>query len=599
MKIKPLILSTLIIIAVLTTVQPPIAYAESGVQRYGAVHRTWITPTPNNPGAEFSNAIAIHGDTLVVGARYDQVQSGAGTNYYAGAAYVYQLDGVNWTLQARLTASDPEAGDLFGSSVDIYQDTIVVGAVGSDSTDENGDAANEMGAAYVFTRSGEQWQQQAKIQPEDGIADDNFGNAVSLVGERIVVGASAKDIGTVQDAGKVYSFYRNGTKWYQAQSITAPNVSKGAFFGASLDYDGLRVVVGAQDENDIGAAYIFYRTGSTWSQEEKIEPDDDQKGNNFGASVSIDGETVAVGAPFSDPNLGLGEVTNAGAVYVYHRKAAGWYQQDKLVLADAAAFDHFGESVKIDDTTIVVGATGQDYYNILRTGAAFVYQRKAGIWELQTKIISGEPAADGDFGASITLDDTFIYVGEPGKNSLSNAGSVHLYTLEAGTLPSTGYAPGVVFDPTIARQTRPPSDDPIQLEIPSLSVDAQIISAPKLDNSWDVKWLAANIGHLEGTAYPTHSGNSVLAGHVNLPDGTPGPFADIEQLKWGDEIVLQLGGIEYIYEVRHIYETSPTDLEVLDKSDGYDWLTLITCSDFDEKTSTYNQRIIVEAVRVK
>jgi LPXTG-site transpeptidase (sortase) family protein len=111
--------------------------------------------------------------------------------------------------------------------------------------------------------------------------------------------------------------------------------------------------------------------------------------------------------------------------------------------------------------------------------------------------------------------------------------------------------------------------------------------------------LGSGIGYLEGSAYLTHPGNTVLAGHVYLSDGTPGPFIDLHHLKWGDRIILHVNGYAHVYAVRHVYETTPDDIDVLRSWDDYDWLTLITCRDFDERTNSYRSRLIVEAVRIE
>lgn len=595
--IKPIFLTTLIIANVLSMLFSQPVSADSS-EYVGAVHQTWIEPSPGNPGAEFGNVLAMDGDTLVVGARHDSITIGVDTVYQSGAAYVYVRDGNSWTLQARLAASDAENYDLFGSSVAIDNDTIIVGAVGSDGTDENDIAAPDMGAAYVFTRNGDQWDQQAKIEPEDGIEDDNFGNAVAIVGERVVVAASAKDFGDIEDAGKVYSYYRSGTKWYQAQSVAAPKTSKDSFFGSSLDYDGQRLVVGAQSVNDTGAVFVFYRVGSTWTQEAAIGPEDDHPGDNFGASVSIDGETIVVGAPFADPDLGSGEITNAGAAYVFHKRPSGWYQQARLVSEGAMAFDHFGQAVEIDDTTILVGANSQDYYTILRSGAAHIFRRQEGEWQFQSQVISGEPYYGADFGRSLSLIGEMIIIGEPGTSTQFEAGMVHIYSLEAGILPNTGFNPNVNSE-TEVQQIQPHLSNHLQIEIPKFDLQTTVVGVPRQGNSWEVNWLTTSAGLLDGTAYPAQVGNSVIAGHVNLPDGSQGPFADIDQLQWGDEIIVRLDGHELVYEVRQIYTTAPHNLGILEKSDGYEWLTLITCANFNEKNETYTKRIVVEAVRVK
>jgi LPXTG-site transpeptidase (sortase) family protein len=590
---------SLVILALITiTIIPLHVFANSGSAFYGAVHQTWLKASPSNPGAEFGNVVAMDGDTLVVGARYDSVTKGVDSVYSAGAVYVYVLDNNIWSLQARLSASDAGTYDLFGSSVDIDGDTLIVGAVGSDSIDENGEDAPDMGAAYVFSRSGDQWQQDTKIEPEDGIEGDNFGNALSIVGSRIVVAASAKDIGLVSNAGKVYSYYHSGSKWLQSQSVSMSPVALDSFFGSSLDYDGQRLVVGAQSVSDSGAVYVYYRVGSQWEREAIIESMVDREGDNFGTSVSIDGQTIVVGAPFSNPNLGGRTITNAGAAYVFHKQGTSWEEEAMLVLETAAAFDHFGQSVSIDDTMIVVGASAQDYFTILRTGSAHVFERKAGEWELQTSVISGEPYMDADFGASLVIDDELIVIGEPGTSTQRQAGTVHIYSLEEGVLPATGFVPGIQTQASNLGQ-QVDANQSLHIEIPRLDLQTQVVGVQRQGNQWDVNWLTTTVGHLAGTAYPSHVGNTVIAGHVNLPDGSQGPFAAIDQLQWGDEVILNIEGQELVYEVRQIYTTTPNDLEVLEKSDGYDWVTLITCANFQEHSNSYSQRVIVEAVRTR
>jgi len=597
MSIKKLIVYTVIFSIILTSTLVFPVHAKTGLQFSGAVEKAAISPDPSNPGAEFGNAVAISGDTMIVGARYDSVPLDKELQYYSGAAYVYVKDGNNWVQQTRLAASTPQAGDLFGSSVAIDRDTIVVGAVGNDSIDENGNAAPGMGAVYIFARSGDQWQQQAKIEPEDGSKADYFGNAVAIVGERIIVGASGKDIGNTTDTGKVYSYYRSGTKWYQSQSISASNPEKNAGFGSSLDLDGPRLVVGAPSENKIGAAYIFYRIGSTWVQESKIEPNDSHSGDSFGASVSIDDETVVVGVPFADPDLGAGQVINAGAAYVFKKRANTWKQAEKIMVEDARAFDNFGDSVLINGKTIVVGATGQNYYNTLRVGSAYAFERNEGNWELKSRLISTDPYNENNFGSSIAIDGELIFIGEPGTSP--RAGTIHIYSIESGILPETGFAPGKATSSPQVKSPESPNAGWLDLEIPKIGLNSQVVGIPYQGNTWNVQWLSNDVGHLEGTAYPTHFGNSVIAGHLNLPDGTDGPFADIHQLAWGDQIIIHLDGHDYVYEVREIFQTNPNDLDILVKDGNYDWLTLITCKDYDPATQSFGLRTVVVAVRTE
>ncbi len=576
----------------------PIAYASDSV-RYGAVNQGILQPDPNNPAAEFGTALAVHNDTLVVGARHDNTTIGSSTTYYTGAVYVYTLEKNIWVLQARLVPTDVQAGDLFGASVDLYADTLVVGAVGVDGVNDEADVLADIGSVYVFTRSGDFWQQQAKILPPDPQEDENFGGVVALAGNRLVVSAASKDTDNSQNAGQVYSFYRSGAQWYPSQSIK-PDLGRDAAFGAALDYDGQRLVVGAPGENSAGTAYIYYRVGNTWQAEARLEPDGDQNldGSYFGAAVALDGQRVVVGAPFADSDNGYGGVTNAGMAYVYRKTGHIWQQEVVLSLAAPSAFDQFGAAVAVEGATIVVGADGSDYFGIFRAGTAHIFVRSAGEWQLQSRVVSSAPSADGGFGADLDLLDDQIFVGEPAVNTISQAGFVHIYALEEGVLPETGY-PASIGEAAVPQAQPGGASSGLQIEIPELGLETDIVSALRQGNSWDVAWLLNNVGHLEGSAYPTLVGNTVIAGHVNLPDGSPGPFAALHQLQWGDKIVISRAGYDYIYEVRARYTTTPDDLGVLTDAVNYDWLTLITCRQYSEALGQFTQREIVVAVRVE
>lgn len=591
------IASFMLVITLLITLTTPV-YADDDDTLYGAVQQTWLSPHPANPGADFGNAIAISGDTLVVGARYDSLAASDGRVSYAGAVYVYERDDGAWVQQARLTAKDPHAGDVFGTSVDIDRDTIVVGAPGWDYIDDDDELNESIGAVYVFVREGDEWVQQDRVTAGDWGEDDAFGVAVALDGDRLAVGAEGKDVGLLIDAGKVYTYHRIFSDWYGKHSFTSPSPTLTGSFGSALDMDGSRLVVGASSENEAGAAYLYYRTGGTWEKEAVLDPDDNRDGDAFGKSVAINDDKVVVGAPFADPDLGTGRVTNAGAAYVYHKKGSLWKQEQKLVLEDGAVFDHFGRSVSVNHSFVAVGASGEDHYNVTRTGAAYLFKREHKNWDLQTRIISDLPYEDGDYGAGVALDGDLIGVSEPGTSA--KVGKSFVYSIEAGAaLPETGFAPGTVSVVPAMEQQRYQAMDASRLQIPALEVDAPIMGVPRLGTSWDVRWLGNGIGYLEGSAYLTHPGNTVLAGHVYLSDGGPGPFIDLHQLKWGDEIIVNLNGYAHVYQVRNVYQTDPTDEDVLKSWDDYDWVTLVTCKDFDERTERYRSRLIVEAVRIK
>jgi LPXTG-site transpeptidase (sortase) family protein len=169
-------------------------------------------------------------------------------------------------------------------------------------------------------------------------------------------------------------------------------------------------------------------------------------------------------------------------------------------------------------------------------------------------------------------------------------------TAPAG-LPATGFAPG--------RITALP-DDPlgyhglggIWLEIPALEKSVSVVGVPLTESGWDLTWLSGQAGYLEGTAFPTWSGNSALTAHAYTPDGLPGPFVHLADLRWGDQLILHAFGQEYVYEVRQVRSVRPTDLSVL-RHEELSWLTLLTCSVFDQASDSYLRRVAVRAVLIE
>jgi LPXTG-site transpeptidase (sortase) family protein len=166
-------------------------------------------------------------------------------------------------------------------------------------------------------------------------------------------------------------------------------------------------------------------------------------------------------------------------------------------------------------------------------------------------------------------------------------------TVHVPRLPETGFAPGRVT--RLDGQSRLMDLGELTLEIPELGVSIPIVGVPADQEGWDLTWLGAQAGYLEGTAYPTHRGNSALTAHVTLPNGRPGPFAALGELRWGDRVVVHAFGMQYVYEVRTVARVTAVDLRPLGHKDQT-WLTLITCRTYDEAGGRYLHRIIVQAV---
>ena len=166
---------------------------------------------------------------------------------------------------------------------------------------------------------------------------------------------------------------------------------------------------------------------------------------------------------------------------------------------------------------------------------------------------------------------------------------------EPVNLPHTGFAPD-------SMTLLPPQDvnyterQGLRLEIPQLQVELPIVGVPMADGEWDVTWLGDKAGWLEGSAYPTWKGNSVITGHVWNADNTPGVFSELHTLKWGGEVVVHLAGQDYIYEVRSVKTVSASNVNAMLSHEEAPWLTLVTCKGYDEDSGTYRARVLVRAV---
>jgi len=288
----------------------------------------------------------------------------------AGAQYPVTVDPLVWQLQQKLTASDGAAGDLFGGSVAISGDTAVVGAfyddIGSNS---------EQGSAYVFVRSGTTWAQQQKLTASDGAASDSFGMSVAISGDTVVVGAYYNTISPNTMQGSAYVFVRSGGTWAQQAKLVASDGAAGDFFGRAVAVSEDTAIVGAIGSDigvveEQGSAYVFVRSGVTWTQQAKLVASDGVDIDWFGFSVDISGDTAVVGALYCDIDTNLDQ----GSAYVFIRSGTTWTQQAKLMASDGAADDLFGRSIAISGDTILVGADRDDIGANVDQGSAYVFR---------------------------------------------------------------------------------------------------------------------------------------------------------------------------------------------------------------------------------
>jgi len=390
----------------------------------------------------FGAAVALARDTIAVGARHSDV----GVNADQGSAFVFTRTETGWVQQARLTAADGAAGDTLGASVALAGDTAVVG-VPADAQN----AGMNQGSVWVFSRPGQSWiGHDVALTAADAAPFDNLGAAVAVSGDTVIVGAPTDDVAGNPDQGSAYVFLRSGTVWTRQAKLVAPDGAASDYFGSSVAIDGDIAVIGARDDDvgpDInqGSAYVFVRSGSTWTQETKITVFDGAANDYFGTSVGISGETIVVGAPFRD----VFPHTDQGAAYAYVRFGTSWILQGQLAASDGAGADSFGRSVAISGDSVLVGSHLDDVGSFPNIGAAYVFVRSDIAWSQQAKL-SPPAAGTGDsFGFSVALDADTALIGACLDNvgAAADRGSVFVFvrsgtawTLQATLSPDDGAA---------------------------------------------------------------------------------------------------------------------------------------------------------------
>jgi hypothetical protein len=294
--------------------------------------------------------------------------------------------GVSWSAQQTLAGSDNAGGDQLGVSVALDGDTLAVGAWLDDTA-----AADGGGAAIVFTRTAGGWVEQQKLAASDAGRFDLFGDALALDGDTLAVGAPERDEGAEEDVGAVYVFVRSGTTWTEQQKLTAPDGTAEAYFGTSVALSGDTLAVGSLADTaagvDAGAVYVFVRSGATWTLQQKLTAAGAAAGDRFGTDVALEGDRLAVGAPADDTPAGQ----DAGSVRVFERTGTAWSEGPTLVTSDGAAGDWFGVSVSLSGDTLAAGAWNDDTPAGFNTGSAYVFVRAGAVWSEQQKLVAATP----------------------------------------------------------------------------------------------------------------------------------------------------------------------------------------------------------------
>lgn len=378
-----------------------------------------LLPASADPLDKIGERVAISGDTVILGAPLDD-----DTATDSGAAYIYTRSGTTWTLEQKLKASDAQANDGDNTTAfAISGDTAVIGLQDEDTT------ALSAGSIYVFTRSGTTWTEQQKIQASDAAENDRFGVSVGIDGDTIVVGANYED-DTYSNAGSVYVFTRSGTTWTQQQKIQPSDVAAFDEFGYSVAISGDTIIAGSVWDDDTnsgsGSAYIFTRSGTTWTQQQKLTASVSEASARFGTAVTIDGDSAAVGVPFEN----VSSVSDSGAVYIFTRSGTTWSEQQRIPHPSPGANDHFGKSIDIDSNNIIIGAENIDSPSS-NSGKAYIYKRGGSTWNLYSTLQGSNTDENDGFGSGVGIEGESAVIGSRLGETGSGSGSgfAHIFTL--------------------------------------------------------------------------------------------------------------------------------------------------------------------------
>ncbi|HYL37361.1 MAG TPA: hypothetical protein VEV17_15710 [Bryobacteraceae bacterium] len=399
----------------------------------------------------FGSNVAVSGDTAVVAAPGKSSR---------GAVYVFARSGATWIQQSELTASDAANGDSFGSSIAVDGGTLLVGASGKGG----------QGAVYVFAQSGSTWTQQTELVAADAAKGDGFGNSVALNGSTAVIGANGK----LSGQGVAYVFVQSGGVWAQQAKLTASDGAQNSQFGISASVSGDTAVVGAWFKANGGAAYVFVRSGSAWTQQAELNPDPNSA--DFGYSVSLDGDTVVIGAYSEGSSLSNGGFTRGpGASYVFVRSGSAWTRQSKLAGSDTRNGDVLGYSVSLKGDTAVVSALNADSGQ----GAVYVFARSGSTWTQQLELTAPDGVSGDRFGNAVALSAGTLVVGANAKGA--GGGEAYLFPIPIitpGSLVDTisgqaTFAPGslaTIFGNHFSSVDTPSGDPPWQTVLNGVSL---------------------------------------------------------------------------------------------------------------------------------
>lgn len=398
--------------------------------------RNYLKASNTGSNDLFGYSLAFDGDTLAVGAYLedsyatgidgDQTDNSADGS---GAVYIFTRSGDDWRQQAYIKGNMAASGRQFGRALALHGNVLAVGAPfdGNAGTDTASGRATDSGAVHVFRRNAQIWREEAYLKAGNAAPGDLFGISVALSGNRLAVGAHMEDSAatgingdatddSAENSGAAYVFVHRDGHWLQEAYIKSTHPQAAAGFGNSLTLDADTLAVGAHLENNgNGAVYLYTRGNSGWQPHARLTAPTPAKNDLFGSSLALDADTLAVGAYLEDGTVaGRGAAENSGAVYVYVRGKENWSQQAYLKASSGGPEHRFGRSIALAGDTLVIGSYLEDRQasginsepaaqRSPESGAVYVFTRNDSQWT-QRAYIKASNARSGDmFGYSAAL----------------------------------------------------------------------------------------------------------------------------------------------------------------------------------------------------
>jgi hypothetical protein len=368
-------------------------------------------------GDRFGSAVAIDAQHILVGSPYADDDG-----EISGAVSAFTRDSAGWKAGDRFAVTGAEAFDRFGTAVAIDEPYAIVGARGDD------DQGTNVGAAYIFRWTDTTWVEQVKLTVEEIVDGADFGYAVDISGDRVIVGAPGALVAdTAGNAGAAYIFERDSIGWSRDTMLVAEEAAPGDHFGHAVGLDSTTAIIGARGvdgvQDDVGAAYIFGHSDGRWSLESSLSAPEPSADDHFGFSVAVAGSRALVGAWGDDT-----QAAEAGAVYSFVRASGEWTTASTLTAQDGAADDRFGYAVAATGETAVVGSVWSDVHGD-GSGASYVYRWEEDSWQQEIKLAPDSLNAGDEFGYAVAVNDhREVLVGARGHDSGGeNTGSAWLH----------------------------------------------------------------------------------------------------------------------------------------------------------------------------